>query len=127
MRTVKLIIAYDGTDYKGWQIQNNDPTIQGEIEEKLGIILNQPTRITGSGRTDAGVHALNQVAHFRTGSRLDLRSLHKGLNSPLPSAIVVKEVTKSAADFHARFNAKSRIYKYLLWNGKRSTRTENAK
>jgi tRNA pseudouridine38-40 synthase len=118
MRTVKLIIAYDGTDYKGWQIQNNDPTIQGEIEEKLGIILNQPTRITGSGRTDAGVHALNQVAHFRTGSRLDLRSLHKGLNSLLPSAIVVKEVTKAAADFHARFNAKSRIYKYLLWNGK---------
>ena len=117
MRTIKLIAAYDGTDYKGWQIQNNHPTIQGKIEEKLGIILNQPTRITGSGRTDAGVHAFNQVAHFCTGSQMDLRSLKKGLNSLLPSDIVVKEVANADADFHARYSAKSRIYKYFLWNG----------
>ncbi len=118
MRTIKLVIAYDGTDYKGWQIQNNDPTIQGTIEEKLGIILNQHTRITGSGRTDAGVHALSQVAHFCTRSKLDLNELQKGLNSLLPPDIVVKEVADADDDFHARYSAKSRVYKYLLWNGK---------
>jgi tRNA pseudouridine38-40 synthase len=118
MRTIKLIVAYDGSDYKGWQIQNNDPTIQGEIEEKLGIILNQHTRITGSGRTDAGVHALNQVAHFCTRSKIDLISLQKGLNSLLPPDIVVKKITDEDDDFHARYSAKSRVYKYLLWNGK---------
>ena len=64
MRTIKLVVSYDGTDYKGWQIQNNDPTIQGAIEEKLGIILNHPIRITGSGRTDTGVHASGQVIAF---------------------------------------------------------------
>ena len=118
MRTIKLIVSYDGTNYKGWQIQQNDPTIQGVIEEKLGMILNQPTRITGSGRTDAGVHALNQVAHFCTGSHLGLGSLHKGLNSLLPPDIVIKEVTVADTDFHARYSAKSRVYKYLLWNGR---------
>ena len=105
MRNVKLIIAYDGTDYKGWQIQTSGLTIQGVIEEKLGIILNQQTRIAGSGRTDAGVHALNQVAHL------------KGLNSLLPPDIVVKELSEVDADFHARYSAKSRIYKYLIWRG----------
>jgi tRNA pseudouridine38-40 synthase len=117
MRTFKLVVAYDGTDYKGWQIQNNDPTIQGKIEEKLGIILNQPIRITGSGRTDAGVHALNQVAHFCTRSKLDLSALQKGLNSLLPPDIVVKDVADADDDFHARYSAKSRVYKYLIWNG----------
>jgi tRNA pseudouridine38-40 synthase len=117
MRTIKLVVAYDGTDYKGWQIQNNDPTIQGAIEEKIGIILNQHTRITGSGRTDAGVHALNQVAHFCTRSKIDLSSLQKGLNSLLPPDIVVKDVADEDDDFHARYSAKSRVYKYLIWNG----------
>ena len=117
MRNVKLIIAYDGTDYKGWQIQTSAPTIQGIIEEKLGIILNQQTRVTGSGRTDAGVHALNQVAHFITNSKIETESLKKGLNSLLPPDIVVKELSEVDADFHARYSAKSRIYKYLIWRG----------
>ena len=117
MKTIKCIVAYDGTNYKGWQIQQKDPTIQGVIEEKLGIILNQETRITGSGRTDAGVHALNQVAHFCTSSRQKLETVHRGLNSLLPPDIVVKEMTEADADFHARYSAQSRIYKYLLWNG----------
>ena len=115
MRNVKLIIAYDGTDYKGWQIQTSAPTIQGVIEEKLGIILNQKTRVTGSGRTDTGVHALNQVVHFITNSRIETESLKKGLNSLLPPDIVVKELSEVDADFHARYSAKSRIYKYLIW------------
>jgi len=117
MRNVKLIIAYDGTDYKGWQIQTSAPTIQGVIEEKLGIILNQKTRVTGSGRTDTGVHALNQVVHFITNSRIETESLKKGLNSLRPPDIVVKELSEVDADFHARYSAKSRVYKYLVWRG----------
>ena len=117
MRNIKLIIEYDGTNYKGWQFQTNEPTIQGVIEEKLSIILNQPTRIIGAGRTDTGVHALNQVAHFFTDSTIDFDSLKKGLNSLLPPDIVIKELTEVDADFHARYSAKSRVYKYLIWNG----------
>lgn len=117
MRRVKFIIAYDGTNYKGWQIQKEGATIQGVLEEKIGIILDQPTRITGSGRTDAGVHALHQVAHFSIPSPLKLESLQRGLNSLLPPDIVVKEMTEADADFHARYSARSRVYKYLLWNG----------
>jgi len=117
MRNVKLIIAYDGTDYKGWQIQTSEPTIQGIIEEKLGIILNQKTRIAGSGRTDAGVHALNQVAHFIANSKIEPELLKKGLNSLLPPDIVLKELSEVDADFHARYSAKSRVYKYLIWRG----------
>ena len=117
MRNIKLVVEYDGTDYKGWQIQTSEPTIQGVIEEKLGIILNRETRITGSGRTDAGVHALNQVAHFLTRSKIDPELLKKGLNSLLPPDIVVKELSEVDADFHARYSAKSRVYKYLIWNG----------
>ena len=117
MRNIKLVVEYDGTDYKGWQIQTSEPTIQGVIEEKLGIILNQETRITGSGRTDAGVHALNQVAHFLTRSKIEPELLKKGLNSLLPPDIVIKELSEVDADFHARYSAKSRVYKYLIWNG----------
>ena len=117
MRTIKFTVAYDGTNYRGWQIQQRDPTIQGVLEEKIGTILNQQTRITGSGRTDAGVHALNQVAHFRTGSQQKLETLQRGLNSLLPPDIVVKEMTEEGGDFHARYSARSRVYRYLLWNG----------
>jgi len=117
MRNIKLIVEYDGSNYQGWQIQKSEPTIQGVIEEKLGIILNQKTRVIGSGRTDAGVHALNQVAHFLTSSKIEIGSLKKGVNSLLPSDIVIKELTEVDVDFHARYDAKSRVYKYLIWNG----------
>lgn len=117
MRNIKLIVEYDGSDYQGWQIQKSDPTIQGVIEEKLGIILNQRTRVVGSGRTDAGVHALNQVANFFTSSKIDIESLKKGLNSLLPPDIVIKNLVEVDADFHARYSAKSRVYKYLIWQG----------
>ena len=117
MRNIKLVVEYDGGNYKGWQVQKSDPTVQGVIEEKLGIILNQQTRIVGSGRTDAGVHALNQVAHFFTKSKMELEPLKKGLNSLLPPDIVIKELVEVDAEFHARYSAKSRVYKYLIWNG----------
>lgn len=117
MRNIKLVIAYDGTNYKGWQTQTTEPTIQGVIEDKLGIILNQKTRVIGSGRTDTGVHALNQVAHFITPSKIELESLKRGLNSLLPPDIVVKELDEVDDDFHARYSAKSRVYKYLILRG----------
>jgi len=117
VRNIKLVVEYDGGNYKGWQVQKSDPTVQGVIEEKLGIILNQQTRIVGSGRTDAGVHALNQVAHFLTKSKMELESLKKGLNGLLPPDIVIKELVEVDAEFHARYSAKSRVYRYLIWNG----------
>lgn len=116
MKTIKMVIAYDGGNYNGWQLQKAEPTIQGVIEEALGKILNQQTRVVGSGRTDTGVHALNQVAHFITGSVMNLASLHRGLNSLLPPDVVIKEMTEVREDFHARYSAKSRIYQYLIWN-----------
>lgn len=111
-----MIIAYDGGNYNGWQLQKAEPTIQGVIEEALGKILNQQTRVVGSGRTDTGVHARNQVAHFFTGSVMDLGTLHRGLNSLLPPDVVIKEMAEVPEDFHARYSARSRIYQYLIWN-----------
>ena len=124
MRNIKLVIEYDGTEYKGWQIQKCEPTVQGVLEEKLGVILNQATRVIGSGRTDTGVHALNQVANFFTMSNMDPGSLKKGLNSLLPPDIVVKELVEADPDFHARYSAISRVYKYLIWNGATQVRFE---
>jgi tRNA pseudouridine38-40 synthase len=118
MKNIKMVIAYDGGNYKGWQLQKEEPTIQGMIEAALGQILNRPTRVIGSGRTDAGVHALNQVAHFVTDSTLDLTSLHRGLNSLLPPDIVIKEMAEAPPDFHARYSARSRVYQYLIWNNR---------
>ncbi len=118
MKNIKMIIAYDGGNYNGWQLQAADATIQGAIESALGRILNLPTRVIGSGRTDAGVHALNQVAHFATESTLELASLHRGINSLLPPDIVIKEMTEAPQDFHARYSARSRVYQYLIWNNR---------
>jgi len=117
MRNIKIVVEYDGTNYKGWQVQTSVPTIQGVLEEKLGIIFNQEMRVLGSGRTDTGVHALNQVANFFTSSKIEPGSLMKALNSLLPPDVVVKELVEMDADFHARYSAKSRVYKYLIWNG----------
>jgi len=117
MRNIKITVEYDGGNYQGWQIQKDEPTIQGVIEEKLEIILNQKARVIGSGRTDAGVHALNQVANFFTSSKIELESLKKGLNSLLPPDIVIKNLVEVDANFHARYDAKSRVYKYLIFSG----------
>jgi tRNA pseudouridine38-40 synthase len=116
MKNIKMVIAYDGGNYHGWQLQAAGATIQGTIEMALGQILNRPTRVIGSGRTDAGVHALNQVAHFFSESAIALTSLHRGLNSLLPPDIVIKEMTEAQPDFHARYSARSSVYQYLLWN-----------
>ncbi len=116
MRNLKLIIEYDGTNYLGWQIQRQGPTIQGLIEEKLRFITNEEIHLIGSGRTDAGVHAIAQVANFKTNTSIDTNSLKRALNSLLPKDILIKKVEEAEEDFHARKHSKSKVYEYRILN-----------
>jgi tRNA pseudouridine38-40 synthase len=116
MRNIKLIVEYDGTAYCGWQRQINGLSIQQVLEECIGRMTGEEIRVIGSGRTDAGVHALGQVANFRTASLLGERNLLLGINSLLPVDIAVREVREADLDFHARFNVKSKIYLYRICN-----------
>jgi tRNA pseudouridine38-40 synthase len=116
MRNIKLLIEYDGTNYQGWQIQPKGTTIQGILEEKLSLLTGEPIRVFGSGRTDSGVHALGQVAHFKTLSQMNIHSMRKALNSLLPSDIVIKKVEEAGEDFHARRQSKSKVYEYRILN-----------
>ena len=114
----KLIIEYDGTDFHGWQRQKNDRTIQQEIEQALFSMTATAQRITlnGSGRTDAGVHAYGQVANFLCETGLTGTVFQKGLNSILPDDIVIKDCRLVDPDFHARYDARSKIYHYRIIN-----------
>ncbi len=114
MNNYKLTIQYDGTAYFGWQIQKNQITIQQKITESIEIILREKVNLIGSGRTDTGVHALGQVANFRTGSELDQYKFIYSLNSVLPPDISVTNIEKVSENFHSRFDAKKRIYIYLI-------------
>jgi len=116
MRNIKLLIEYDGTYYQGWQIQPEGPTIQGMLEEKLSRLTGGRIHVIGSGRTDSGVHALGQVAHFRTQSQMDIRTIQRALNSLLPPDIVIKKVEEVDEGFHARKNSKSKVYEYRILN-----------
>jgi tRNA pseudouridine38-40 synthase len=116
MRNIKLVIEYDGTGYNGWQSQRDVPTIQDTLEACLAQILNHKVRISGSGRTDSGVHALGQVANLKTDSPIALSQLLRGANSLLPPDILIRDIEEVGDDFHARFSAKSRIYEYHIWN-----------
>ena len=117
MRNIKLIIEYDGTDYQGWQVQPGHKTIQGEIQSSLSTITKAETSIIGAGRTDAGVHALCQVANFKTESRMKPEEFKAALNSILPKDIVIKQVEEVGEDFHARYSAVRRAYRYTILNG----------
>ncbi|MGK5595125.1 MAG: tRNA pseudouridine(38-40) synthase TruA [Parachlamydiaceae bacterium] len=110
----KLLIAYDGTFYHGWQVQPNGLSIQQLIEEKLSLILRQETKIIGSGRTDAGVHALGQVANFKSVLRFDCRKIMASLNGLLPHAVRILELEEVDQSFHAQYSAKGKIYRYHL-------------
>ncbi len=116
MRTLKLLIEYDGSNYQGWQVQPKGPTIQGMLEEKLGLLTGEPISLFGSGRTDSGVHALGQVAHFKTQSQMDIRSMQRALNSLLPHDIVIRKIEEVDEGFHARKQSKSKIYEYRILN-----------
>lgn len=113
---IRLTIEYEGTNYHGWQVQPNGQTIQEILEKAIETILGVKTRLNGSGRTDAGVHALGQVANFVFDGEIDLRRLQNGLNALSPHDIVVKQVERVADSFDARRDAKSRVYMYRIWN-----------
>jgi len=112
----KLIVEYDGTDYCGWQRQPDRPTIQAVLEDILQRMTQAPVTLHGSGRTDAGVHALGQTAHFRCRTRLTPGDLHKGLNSLLPADIAVRACQKVPLAFHARFDCRWKRYRYRICN-----------
>jgi tRNA pseudouridine38-40 synthase len=115
-RNFKLTIEYDGTNYHGWQIQPNEPSIQQTIESALMQMTRQKIRLSGSGRTDAGVHALGQVASFTCDTMITPDEFHKGLNSILPDDIVIREVKEMPIRFHARYDAKYKRYRYTILN-----------
>ncbi|MBN1257419.1 MAG: tRNA pseudouridine(38-40) synthase TruA [Planctomycetes bacterium] len=116
MRTIKLIIEYDGSNYCGWQIQPNGPTIQGELEKAVFALTGNESRVEGSGRTDSGVHALAQVAHFLTDSDMPGEAFSRALNAHLPKDISVRESMEATGDFHARFSALGKVYRYEIEN-----------
>ena len=118
MRNIKLTIEYEGTRYCGWQVQNrhSGKSIQETIEKALRKILQEKIKVIGSGRTDAGVHALGQVANFKTKSQLASQNIQRGLNAVLPADIRIKQVKEVHPDFHARFDAQSKAYRYTIVN-----------
>ena len=127
MRTLKLTIAYDGTRYAGWQVQRSathharrttqKPTIQGTLEQVLRKILQEPVVVIGSGRTDAGVHALAQAAHVKTRSAMPCARLLRSLNQLLPPDIAVTRLEEIDEAFHARFDARRKRYRYRMFTG----------
>jgi tRNA pseudouridine38-40 synthase len=114
-RTWKVTLAYDGTDFQGWQVQPGLPTIQGELQAALGRICGESPLPQGSGRTDAGVHALAQVASFTLRAPIPAENLHRALNRTLPASIRVLEASTVASTFHARHSAVAKNYEYRIF------------
>lgn len=121
MRNIKLTIEYDGKCYNGWQKQTNKLNIQGEIEKAIYNITKEEVDLIGSGRTDAGVHALGQVANFKTNSEISIEKLPLAINSQLKNSIVIKEAKEVDEKFHSRYNAKHKTYRYIINNSKCGT------
>ena len=116
MRTIRLTVQYDGTDFSGFQVQVGKRTVQGELETTVERVTDRPTRVVGAGRTDAGVHATGQVVSFETTSGLDPSTLRRALNARLPDDVVVVAASNAPPGFNARFSARSREYRYTIWN-----------
>ncbi len=116
MRNLKLTIQYDGTKYCGWQKQPNSSGIQGTIEYAIYEITKEKVNIIGSGRTDAGVHALGQVANFKTNSSIPIARISDALNAKLPKDVSIIDCQEVSDDFHSRYSATGKIYRYLIYN-----------
>ena len=114
LRRIKITLAYDGGGFHGWQVQPGLSTIQGTLEEIIGGMEGWPVQVAGSGRTDRGVHALEQVAAFNLGNPIPLANLRKAVNRLLPPAIRVLAVEEVHPDFHPRFDAKAKTYEYRI-------------
>lgn len=117
-RNIKLVIEYDGTNYHGWQKQPDKITIQEVLENTLSQILKHDVPVIGAGRTDAGVHAIGQVANFKTNCRIPEGKIPYALNALLPEDIVVRHACEVSQDFHARFSVKGKHYKYVINNAR---------
>lgn len=117
-RCYKLLLAYDGTHYGGWQIQPNADTIQARLKEPLARLFGEKISTQGAGRTDAGVHARGQVVSFCAGKSIELDTLVRAINAHLPEDIRVLKAAGAPVDFHARFSAKSKEYRYQIVNAK---------
>jgi tRNA pseudouridine38-40 synthase len=117
MQTVKLTIAYDGSDFHGWQLQPGLPTIQGALHDAIRQITQEPITIHGASRTDAGVHALGQVAHFKTHSTIDPQEIQRGMNALLPPTVRIVAAQEVGQDFHARWLAQGKTYRYRIYRG----------
>lgn len=117
MRRVRITLAYDGTEFHGWQVQPGLPTIQGVLESILGEMEGAPVHVAGSGRTDAGVHALAQVAAFSLANPIPLPNLRKAVNRLLPPSVRVLDAEEAPEDFHPRFAARSKTYEYRIFRG----------
>jgi tRNA pseudouridine38-40 synthase len=118
MRYIKLTISYDGTDFHGWQAQKNRPTVQGEIIRVLRRLTQENITLHAAGRTDAGVHALGQVASFRTQSTLSAQDFQRALNAILPPTIRILQAEETGPQFNARWSAYGKTYRYRIYRGK---------
>ncbi|WP_298272852.1 tRNA pseudouridine(38-40) synthase TruA [Geobacter sp.] len=119
MRQIKLVVEYDGTGYAGWQLQPNGVSIQETMERALATMLKVPVRLHSSGRTDAGVHARGMVAAFKTDTAVPLRAFSEGLNALLPPDIAVSSAEEVPLEFHPRFDARGKHYRYSIYRGER--------
>lgn len=116
-RRLALVLAYEGTGFAGWQLQPGKRTVQEEVEKVLSTLCDEPVRVEASGRTDAGVHALGQVASFSTNSSLSLERMRRGMASLLPEDVHLRELGPVPPGFHARFDCQAKTYHYYLWPG----------
>jgi tRNA pseudouridine38-40 synthase len=117
LQTWKLTLAYDGTDFRGWQVQPGEPTIQGELQAALGRVTGESPLPQGSGRTDAGVHALGQVASFALAAPIPAQNLQRALNRTLPPSIRILQAKTVPSTFHARHSAVAKTYEYRIFRG----------
>jgi tRNA pseudouridine38-40 synthase len=115
MRRIRITVSYDGTEFHGWQVQPGIPTIQSELQKVIGEIEGRPTEVAGSGRTDAGVHALAQVAAFSIENPIPIDNLRRAMNRLLPRSIRVINVQETDPEFHPRFAARAKTYQYRIW------------
>jgi tRNA pseudouridine38-40 synthase len=121
MRRIRLLLEYDGSDFSGWQVQPETRTVQGVLQEAISGMMGGPVRIVGSGRTDAGVHALGQVAHADITKGIPPWNIMMGLNSALPRDVRVLECSEASPDFHAQRSATGKLYRYVILNRKEPT------
>jgi len=121
MRNIKLTIEYDGRDFNGWQKQPDKLNIQGEIERAISMVTGEQIEIFGSGRTDAGVHALGQVANFKTNSNIPINKFAYAINSKLKKSIRIKKAEEVSEKFHSRYNCKEKTYRYIINNSEQGS------